>query len=185
ETIKNAPAVIFDMRGYPRGDTARIYTHLTDKSLAPAVFSRPYRDAKDLNISYHEEGANYSLMVRNEPAKRFQGEIYKGKIIVLINENTQSAAEGATGSFANVRPDTVFIGTPTAGANGDVTYMVLPGNIKVAFTGHNVRRYDGQQLQRVGIQPKIFIAPTIRGILEGRDEILDAAHNFLQSNAAK
>jgi hypothetical protein len=34
----------------------------------------------------------------------------------------------------------------------DVTFMVLPGNLPVAFTGHNVCHADERQLQRVGIQ---------------------------------
>jgi C-terminal processing protease CtpA/Prc len=71
-----------------------------------------------------------------------------------------------------------FVGTPTAGANGDVTYMVLPGNLQISFTGHNVRHADGRQLQRVGIQPTIRVAPTIRGISEGRDEVLRTSNQI-------
>jgi len=36
-------------------------------------------------------------------------------------------------------------------------------------------------LQRVGKQPTIRVAPTIRGLVEGRDEILEAAVKYLQS----
>jgi C-terminal processing protease CtpA/Prc len=57
---------------------------------------------------------------------------------------------------------------------------VLPGNLAVSFSGHNVRHADGRQLQRVGIQPTIKVAPTIRGLADGHDEILDAAIKFLQ-----
>jgi C-terminal processing protease CtpA/Prc len=59
--------------------------------------------------------------------------------------------------------------------------MVLPGNLAVSFSGHNVRHADGRQLQRVGIQPTIKVAPTIQGLVDGRDEILDAAVKFLES----
>lgn len=79
-----------------------------------------------------------------------------------------------------------FVGTPTAGANGDISYMVLPGNISVGFTGHNVRHADGRQLQRIGIQPTIRVEPTIRGLfIEKRDEVVDAAIKFLQSDKTK
>jgi C-terminal processing protease CtpA/Prc len=84
--------------------------------------------------------------------------------------------------FFEAATDVTFIGTPTAGANGDVTYMVLPGNLQVSFTGHNVRHADGRQLQRVGIQPTIRVAPTIRGTIEKRDEILERAIIFLQES---
>jgi len=58
--------------------------------------------------------------------------------------------------------------------------MVLPGNLIVSFTGHNIRHADGRQLQRIGIQPTIRVAPTIRGVAAGRDEILEAAVKYLQ-----
>jgi len=78
--------------------------------------------------------------------------------------------------------DVTFIGTSTAGANGDITYMILPGNLLVSFTGHNVRHADGRQPQRVGIQPTIRVAPTIRGTIDKRDEILERAISFLKEN---
>jgi C-terminal processing protease CtpA/Prc len=78
-----------------------------------------------------------------------------------------------------------FVGTPTNGANGDVTFMVLPGNLAVSFTGHNVRHADGRQLQRVGIQPTVRAAPTIAGIAAGRDEVLEAAVGHLQATLKK
>ena len=81
--------------------------------------------------------------------------------------------------------DVTFIGTPTAGANGDITYMVLPGNLQVSFSGHDVRHADGRQLQRVGIQPTIKVTPTIRALIAGRDEILDEAVRFLQKKGSE
>jgi C-terminal processing protease CtpA/Prc len=97
---------------------------------------------------------------------------------MLINEDAISQSEHTCLFFA-AATDVTFIGTPTAGANGDVTTMVLPGNLQVSFTGQNVRHADGRQLQRVGIQPHIKVARTSRGIVEGRDEILEAALKYL------
>ena len=98
---------------------------------------------------------------------------------MLINEDAISQAEH-TCMFFEAATDVTFIGTPTAGANGDVTFMVLPGNLAISFTGHNVRHADGRQLQRVGIQPTIRVEPTIRGVVAGRDEILEAAIRYLK-----
>jgi C-terminal processing protease CtpA/Prc len=104
--------------------------------------------------------------------------------VVLINEDAISQAEH-TCMFFEAATDVTFIGTPTTGANGDVTFMVLPGNLPVAFTGHNVRHADGRQLQRVGIQPSVRVAPTIRGVAAGHDEVLDRAVKYLQENVKK
>jgi C-terminal processing protease CtpA/Prc len=102
-----------------------------------------------------------------------------GKVAMLIDEFAQSQAEHTCMLFA-ARTDVTFIGSPTAGANGDVSNFALPGNLVVTFTGHDVRHPDGRQLQRVGIQPHIRVEPTILGIREGCDEVLEAAVRHLQ-----
>ena len=57
--------------------------------------------------------------------------------------------------------------------------MSLPGGITVGFTGQSVRFPDGRQLQRFGLMPDLGVAPTIQGIQEGRDEVLEKAIEFL------
>ena len=182
ETIKATPAVIFDMRGYPNGTAWSIAPRLTNKgNVVAALFSRPILEATDLTNSELAASASYSFSQRLPDP---QGDVYKGKVVVLINEDAISQAEH-TCLFFEAATDVTFIGTPTAGANGDVTFMVLPGNLTVSFSGHDVRHADGRQLQRVGIQPTIKVAPTIRGLVDGRDEILEAAVKFLQGQQSR
>ncbi len=182
ETIKNTPALIFDMRGYPNGTAWSIAPRLTDKgNVVAALFSRPLLEATTLSQSEYAESPSFSF---SQKIPDRQGELYKGKVVMLINEDAISQAEH-TCMFFEAATDVTFIGTPTAGANGDVTFMVLPGNLAVSFTGHNVRHADGRQLQRVGIQPNIRVAPTIRGLVDKRDEILEAAVKFLNESVKK
>ena len=182
DTIKNTPAVIFDMRGYPNGTAWPIAPRLTEKKNAvAALFSRPLLNATSLSDSDYAESANYSFSQKIPERK---GDVYKGKVVMLINEDAISQSEH-TCLFFESATDVTFIGTPTAGANGDITFMVLPGNVQVSFTGHNVRHADGRQLQRVGIQPTIRFAPTIRGLIEKRDEILERAVKYLGESSRK
>jgi len=182
ETIKNTPAVIFDMRGYPNGTAWSVAPRLTTrKSPVGALFSRPLSEA----TSFYQGIFQTSDFTFAQTLPETTGEVYKGKVVMLINEDAISQAEHTALFFEAARPDVTFIGTPTMGANGDVTTMVVPGNLTVSFSGHNVRHADGRQLQRIGIQPTVKVAPTIRGIAEGRDEILDAAVKFLQSSSLK
>jgi len=152
DTIKATPAVIFDMRGYPNGTAWSIAPRLTNKgNVVAALFRRPILEATSLGDSELAESASYSFAQR---IPERQGDLYKGKVVVLINEDAISQAEH-TCLFFEAATDVTFIGTPTAGANGDVTLMVLPGNLSISFSGHDVRHADGRQLQRVGIQPTI------------------------------
>jgi C-terminal processing protease CtpA/Prc len=103
---------------------------------------------------------------------------------MLIDERTQSQAEH-TGLFLEAANGTKFVGTPTAGANGDVTTLVLPGGLSMSFSGHSIRHADGRQLQRVGLVPDLLVKPTIAGIRAGRDEVLERALAWVAQTTAR
>jgi len=103
---------------------------------------------------------------------------YAGKTAMLIDERAISQSEHS-GLFYKTANDTVFIGSPTTGANGDVTWFAAPGGIRINFSGHDVRWPDGRQLQRVGLKPDVEVLPTIAGIRAGRDEVLEKAVAYL------
>ncbi len=55
------------------------------------------------------------------------------------------------------------------------TEFYIPGKICLMITGIGVYYPDGGETQRIGIVPDIEIRPTIKGIKEGRDELLEKA----------
>jgi C-terminal processing protease CtpA/Prc len=95
-----------------------------------------------------------------------------------VDERTASQAEH-TGLFFEAANKTLIVGSPTVGANGDVTSVVLPGGLVAWFSGHDGRHADGRQLQRVGLQPDVFVRPTLAGVRAGRDEVLERAMAIL------
>ena len=69
-----------------------------------------------------------------------------------------------------------IVGSPTAGANGNVVAFTVPGGFRIAFTGMRVTGHDGQaQHHLVGITPDVPLEPTIAGVRAGRDEVLKRA----------
>ena len=105
---------------------------------------------------------------------------YKGKLIVLVNENTISHAEFLTMLYRKV-PNACIIGTNTAGADGDVSIFSLPGGIKTTISGIGIYYPDGRETQGIGIIPDIEVKPTIKGIRENRDEVLEKAIGVIQN----
>ena len=103
-----------------------------------------------------------------------QGKTYKGKLIVLVNELSQSQAEYTAMAF-RAGVNTKIIGSTTAGADGNVSSIMLPGGLSTMISGIGVKFPDGKETQRVGIVPDIEVKPTIKGIREGRDELLEKA----------
>jgi C-terminal processing protease CtpA/Prc len=98
---------------------------------------------------------------------------YKGRVAVLIDERTQSQAEH-TALFLRAC-GALLVGSPTAGAVGDVTNILLTDGIVVRFSGQDVRFPDNTRVAGVGIQPQKRARPTWRGLQAGRDEVLEAA----------
>ena len=64
-------------------------------------------------------------------------------------------------------------------------HLPLPGNIEILYTSLGIYTPNGDQTQRIGITPDIEIHPTIEGIKEGRDELMEAAVAYIQEQNAK
>ncbi|PVH23953.1 S41 family peptidase [Sphingobacterium corticibacter] len=109
-----------------------------------------------------------------------QGQTYTGKLIVLVNELTQSQAEYTAMAF-RAGKNTTIIGSTTAGADGNVSIIDLPGGLRTMISGIGVYYPDGTETQRVGIVPDIEVKPTINGIKAGRDELLEKAIELIKN----
>lgn len=105
---------------------------------------------------------------------------FKGKVIILLDENTQSSAEYHAMAFRQ-SPNAKVIGSTTAGADGNVSVIFLPGGIRTMISGIGVYYPNGEETQRVGIIPDIDCKPSINGIKEGRDEMLEKAIQIINN----
>ncbi len=103
---------------------------------------------------------------------------YDKPVVILMDEHTQSSAEFTVMSLRN-GANVIVMGNNSVGSDGDVTTLPLPcGNIFV-FTGLGAFTPEGGQTQRIGLSPDIFVEPTIAGIREGRDELMEAAVQYI------
>ena len=89
-------------------------------------------------------------------------------------EDSQSQAE-YTAMALRASPRAIVLGSTTAGADGTISPLVLPGGLGTAFSGLGVYPPARQPTQRVGVAPDVIVTPTIAGIRAGRDEVLEAA----------
>lgn len=101
---------------------------------------------------------------------------------MLIDDRAQSQSE-ATAALLRAVHGTVFVGSATAGANGEGTNFSVPGGLSVGLTGYGVVRADGSSVQRVGERPDFEVLPTVAGIRAGRDEVLERAVAYLTSGS--
>lgn len=104
---------------------------------------------------------------------------YEGKVVILVDESSQSQAEYTSMAF-RAAPGAVVMGSTTAGADGDVSQIPLPGGASSMISGIGVYYPDQRPTQRIGIIPDIVVKPTIAGIKAGKDEVLDAAIEYIR-----
>lgn len=103
---------------------------------------------------------------------------YEGKVVVLVNEYTQSQGEYTAMAF-QAGMNTTVLGSTTAGADGNVSEILLPGGLRTMISGIGVYYPDGTETQRVGVIPDIAVEPTIEGIQSGRDEYIEKAIQYI------
>ena len=162
--IKNTKGLIIDLRSYPSEFVVfSLGKYLMPKKTAFVKFSNG-------NL---ERAGLFTLTENLDVGEKYQ-DYYKGKVIILIDETTQSQAEYTTMAF-RVHPNSTVIGSTTAGADGNVSQFYLPGGIDTMISGIGVYYPNGKETQRIGIVPDIELKPTIQGIREGRDELLEKA----------
>lgn len=99
-------------------------------------------------------------------------------VVVLMDKTTLSFSEMAVTIFSTDENVTV-LGENSMGSDGNVVYLPLPGGISVSFTSLGCYEVDGTQTQRTGITPDIPVSRTIQGVKEGRDELMEAAVQYL------
>jgi C-terminal processing protease CtpA/Prc len=168
-SFKSTKGIIVDIRSYP---SESFQTKLTEYFMgAPKPFvsmSRP-------NLSRPGQ----FLLEPSFEVGKFSKDYYKGKVVVLVNELSQSNSEFTTMAL-QAGANTTVIGSTSAGADGNTARFILPGNLVTYITALGVYYPDGRETQRVGIVPDIIVKPTILGIREGRDELIEKAISIIQ-----
>lgn len=164
KNIQNTKGLIIDIRNYPSDFP------IFDLSNYLMPMSTPF--VKFTNGSIENPGLFTYTPTLN--AGEDNRNYYKGKVTIIINEISQSSAEYHTMAYS-VHPNAIIIGSTTAGADGNVSQFYLPGGISTMISGIGVYYPDGKETQRIGIVPDIECKPTIKGIQESRDELMEKA----------
>jgi C-terminal processing protease CtpA/Prc len=164
EQFKTTKGIVMDLRYYPALSVKFILRkYLSDKAVPFAKFRYTATDHPGLYIDEKVQEFGTS-----------NKDLYRGKIVVLVNEESQSAAEFTAMALRAIGHATIM-GSQTAGADGDVSMIRLPGGLLTYFSGIGVYYPDGKGTQRIGIVPDIVFKPTIKGLSAGHDELLEKA----------
>ncbi len=167
----DAKGLIIDCRSYPSDFSIfHLGKHLVNKSTPFVTFTQADKSNPGTFI-----WRNY---VHLGPAKPH----FSRPVVILVDEISISSAEYHALAF-RAAPQAVVMGSTTAGADGNVSSITLPGGLSCRISGIGVFDANHGPTQRVGIVPDVVVMPTIEGITAGRDEVLEAAVKFIVGRA--
>lgn len=172
QTLPRTRALIIDLRTYPQNMDFTL-TELIGRSLRtePVVAWQMVHPTLALpGLFFRQEQLLYKGF--EEGAERCT-QPYKGRVILLVDEITQSNPEFQAMALQSC-PQTLTIGSPTSGADGDIVWIPLPGQL-TSFSGVGTLYPDGTQTQTVGVRLDVEVLPTAEGLQAGRDEVLERA----------
>ncbi|MEL6682868.1 MAG: S41 family peptidase [Pseudomonadota bacterium] len=158
--------IIVDLRGYPRFG----FEALTRRFAEPG---QPF--AGGLFPELHTPGRfrrTAPLQIKPKHAA-----ITK-PTIVLIDEHSVSHAEYFALALG-VSSRVTLLGTPTAGANGNRSFVPMPNGELACFSGYGIFHVDGGQTQGIGIAPDVICKPRHEDIAAGRDSLILKALSIL------
>ena len=176
--FKNTDGLIVDLRYYP----STAITYLLNEYINPdqKVFaSISFPNQAIPGAFCHQEMVSGSGTLKEQENDIRTFEPYMGKVILLMDEGTQSQSEFTIMSLRQA-PNTTVLGNPSIGADGNITIVKLPGTIQFPISGLGVYTPKGEQTQRCGLQPDVECYQTIDGILSGKDELVEKAIELIQ-----
>jgi len=178
QLFKDRKGIIFDLRGYnDDGNLMKVFNYLLPK---PAWFGIKTQPLFNMPGKFawrdHIINEDYKFIGKEN------FDYYRGKVMVLINEHTQSAEELWAMVFKKV-PGVTFIGSQTAGADGTKTFIKMTNGSQLWFSGLGIYYPDGKETQRIGILPDIIVKPSIESIQKNRDALAEAAFKLISEAA--
>jgi C-terminal processing protease CtpA/Prc len=176
KTFENTKGIVIDIRNYP----SQFMPFAMGEYLKTA--STPF--VKFTTGDLKNPGSfSFGPALNNGPGKNSKTKPYKGYVVILVNEQSQSQAEYTTLALRTASRGMVM-GSQTAGADGNISYVPFPGGFSSPFSGIGVFYPDGKETQGVGIVPDIVVMPTQAGIAAGKDEVLEKAIEYIRTTKA-
>lgn len=160
--------IIIDLRCYPKAFTT---------STISGYFFPEAKEFAQLKATSLQHPGKFTTVDRVKIGKT-NSNYYKGKVAILVDEYTQSTSEFLVMALQTA-PKSAVIGSQTAGTDGNVSSIHLPGSITTSISGLGVNYPDGKESQRAGVFIDIQAKPTLESLRKGQDPLMQKAMEFI------
>ncbi|HEX3127116.1 MAG TPA: S41 family peptidase [Thermoanaerobaculia bacterium] len=159
-----AKGIVFDLRR-GRNVSTVLLSHLIDRTAASSKWQVPVVMAPD-----HRDVEWMTTFWTIEPkAPRF-----RGRVAFLADGRSDGYAETLLTMIEAYKMADI-VGARSGGSNGPMNRADLPGGWRLTWSGQRVLKHDDSPLQGIGVAPTVPAYRTLRGIAEGRDEVVERA----------
>lgn len=166
----SAKGIIFDLRQYPRDFMS--FFKLSDVLLPDSTINLWFSSPDLAYVGNYKKYNECPIGFKNP-------DYYKGKVAILVNENTQSLGEMTAIALAYA-PNAKVIGSTTSGADGNVTSFVLPGGMICRYTVLGAYYPNWGQCQRTGVKIDIQVRPTVEDLRSKKDVLIEKAIEYIR-----
>jgi C-terminal processing protease CtpA/Prc len=171
-SLSAAKGIVFDLRGYPSfKNPMKVLGHLLANGGTSAQWHVP------MIVQPNRVGMTFER--QGEWTINPQEPILRMKKVFLTDGRAISYAESCMGIVEHYKIGEI-VGEATAGTNGNVNPLRLPGGYSFTWTGMKVLKHDGSQHHGVGIAPTIPVMRTRAGVASGVDEVLERGLKALE-----
>ena len=161
---QSAPAFVLDLRGNGGGGTKE----------QRQVFDLFFRDKTIIGTFRGQKGEEYTLKTNGNKSA------YQGRVVVLTDRNSQSAAE----VFAQAIQETgrgIVVGQQTRGVVLLGNHFKLPNRFDLHLAVGDYHTAKGIRLEKRGVIPDVAVDDlTVEDFRENRDLVLERVHQLLR-----
>jgi carboxyl-terminal processing protease len=196
--LKDTSGIVIDVRANSGGNLSalRLVSYFVDGSRpAAALFARPYLKvlghpvtgadvlaAAKTTGAYSDDSISAAVSAHQGAATFWTDDVgdkrYTKPVVVLIGEDTGSAAEGFAWGM-KAAPHAKLVGRKTAGALLSATDFDLPGGWRVVVPVQGVWGADGTDYRDRAVPPDVAVRWTRADVCAGRDPDIAEALSLL------
>lgn len=180
EDLSKADGIIFDLRYTAKSQSANQADLLNLFYILPHLLSSRIEGVHMYTPQVIYPDNKYNSFKESKHTFEPMGEKFNGKFVFLTEPCDVSICESFLSPIRYHHLGEI-VGSTSAGTNGDVNYIILPGGYTIMWTGMKVLNPDNSQHHLIGVKPDYPVERTIKAVKEGRDEYLEKAFEVLKN----
>jgi carboxyl-terminal processing protease len=161
--------MIIDLRGNQGGDVKGVGLDIASRLVSAKTSFGRFIDRDGVT----PRGKTLDVTPRNDG--------YPGPLVILVDGSTRSAGEVFANGFQE-SGRAIIVGSVSCGCVFDIKTRDEPGG-RLVYSHLAFRSRTGRTLEGAGVTPDVPAMPSLLGLWNGRDEVLEVAEEALRSRA--